>query len=413
VGITCVFFLVLLCTTPGNTLSAQAKYQLQYPFSTSPYAGAEFHILLHHELSWVDNRFIPSRIINKEDCWSTSGNILYRLGRMSTYGFYMAYIPVVNQHEYFGHLARAKQLHAISTSYEIYFFPPTGGRSYFGRHTLGQRTDVERITEYMGGVEANSIMAKAIQRNSFQEGRMSFQDAMLYIGAKTDFNTYVLFENNDSFDDVSQYLSVLNNQVSPEKLIQRKDLVLPSIFSVLLDPYMFQSFTKLIGQFLISGNTSFDAPSMLQLGRIGFLPYYSFEPGGTGFRHYLNGYLRTDRQLYHISMHKGAFHENNDFGLQAELYGFSMIHKILNFDFDLRYWHSEPLTFHNNAGELQESKLSGALLGAKLYLQALPESYLEKRLFITTGFSMKSPGYTKGYPLLGGLSFSFGIAYSS
>lgn len=408
-----MFILALTGTGLGNKLSAQAIYQLQYPFSTSPYAGAEFHILVHHELSWLDNRFIPSKIFHKKDLWSKTGNILYRFGRMGTYGFYLAYIPVVNQHEYFGHLARAKQLHAGFTRYELYFFPPTGGRAFFGNHEFGQLTDSERITEYMGGVEANALMAAAVQRNSLQEDKVSFQDAMLYLGSRTDFNTYVLFENNGSFDDVSQYLSVVNNQVPPEKFIEREDLVLPSLFSILLDPYLLQSFTGLIRQFLIHGYSSYHAPSMLQLGRIGLLPYYSFEPGATGLRHYLNAYLRTDRHLYHISLHKAALHGNNDFGVQTELFGFSMIRKILSFDLDLRYWHGEALAYHNNDGEVQESKLSGALLGGKLYLQALPEFDRGKRLFITTGFSMKSPGYTKGFSLPGGLSFSFGIAYSS
>lgn len=412
-GLICFIILVFAGTNTGKNLAAQALYQLQYPFSTSQYGGAEFHILVHHELSRLENRYIPSRIFNSEDTWAKTGNILYRLLRMSTCDFYLAYLPVVNQHEYFGHLARAKQLHAGFTRHEIYFFPPTGGKAYYGDHKYKTLTDAERISEYIGGMEASIIMAGTIRRNLLREELMSFQDAMLYLGSNTDFNTYVLFEDNGSADDVTQYLTVLNQLAQGKKIIDRRALILPSIFSILLDPVTIHSVSNLVEQYLIGGNTSFDTPPMFSFSSIGLLPYYSFEPGAYGPRHCLNSYIRNERDLYYICFHKGAFNFKKDLGIQVALYGCSLVSKTLNFDLDLRYWRGGSFEYHNDAGSVQNSKLHGALLSSKLYFHPTRKDDTIRDLFFSSGISIKTQGYTKGYPLSGGLSFSFGIGYSA
>ena len=94
---------------PGCIVS-QKYYSLHFPMQTSPYAGAEFHLMQHHALGVIDNRFMPSAIFSSENMASKAGNILYRLFRMGTYEFYMTYIPPINQYEYFVHLAWGKTL---------------------------------------------------------------------------------------------------------------------------------------------------------------------------------------------------------------------------------------------------------------------------------------------------------------
>lgn len=271
---------------------------------------------------------------------------------------------------------------------------------------------MELMSVYLGGIEANLVMAENIRRNILQNRNMSFQDAMLFLGCGTDFQTYVLFEDNGSFDDVEQYLSMLNMNVPEENCLSKGDLVLPSIFSVLLDPFTLQSFSKLIGQYLVKGQSSFSAPSMLNFGKVGFLPYYSFEPGADGLRHCLNTYLRTDRHLYFICLHKGAYSANEAFGLQVKMNGFSMMRNTLSFDLDLRYWRSDPLAYHDNTGNIQSTELNGALVGFTLYFQFLPDFASGRKLLLLSGCSLKSPGYTKGFPLKGGLSYHFGLGIS-
>lgn len=407
-----ISIILLFVTSHEEVLLSQAIYQVQYPLSTSAYAGADINILINHELSSLDIKLIPSRVFINENAWSSTGNILYRLIRMSTYNFYMSYIPVIIQHEYFGHLSRARQLHAANTRFEIYLFPPSGGRAFFGNHRYNPLTEMEQISEYIGGMEANSIMAEKIRVNSLQYGTMSFQDVMLYLGARTDFSTYVLLENNGSFDDIRQYLNTLNNIDGQEKLIERNDLVLPAILSTLLDPYTIQAAYSLIGKYVINNHSSFASPPMFQIGNLGLTPYYCFEPSVYGPQHCLNGYISTEKQLFSFSLHKAAFNILHSYGLQVAMYRFSVIRDILSLDLDGRYWHSEPLSYHNNKGNIQSVKSNGTLLSAKLYLKSSFPVMKENNLIFTTGFSMKSPGYTQGYPLVGRLSFNIGIGYT-
>jgi hypothetical protein len=124
--------MVVIGTLVMSPCNGQALYRFQYPLSTSPMAGAELHLLLHNGLSTLENRYIPGAIFHENTPLSKTGNVLFRFMRMGTYQFYMAYVPVIHQHEYFGHLTRAKELLAGFTHCDIYFFPPTGGRAFYG-----------------------------------------------------------------------------------------------------------------------------------------------------------------------------------------------------------------------------------------------------------------------------------------
>ncbi|HDS06991.1 MAG TPA: hypothetical protein ENO05_05130, partial [Bacteroides sp.] len=298
------------------TLRCQPLYGLRYPYETSPYAGSEFHLLLHDVLGELDTRFVPAEIFHRESRLSEAGNILYRLGRMSTYGFYMAYIPVVNQHEYFGHLARAKQLKAGFTRYEIYLFPPTGGMAYFGAHRYHPLTSAEMMIEHTAGMEANVIMAESVRLKSMQKGTLSFHDAMLYLGSRSDFITYVLFNDEGKADDITKYLQVLNLEPQTGEELRREDLVFPAIMSGLLDPYTLKTIYSLVAGYLVGGTVTFETPFLWRNGETAFLPFYSFEAAAGAPRHTLTGYLVRHEHLFRLCFHTGAFGAHRDHGAQ-------------------------------------------------------------------------------------------------
>lgn len=404
--------LVFISVTTGRSLTAQPVYRFEYPFSTSPFAGAEFHSLLHHEISELDNRYVPSKIFFKEDALSKTGNVLYRLLRIGTYGFYLAYIPVINQHEYFGHLARAKQLKAGFTRYQIYFFPPSGGRAYFGNHEYYPLTSMERMLEVAGGMEANSIMAERIRTNALLKGTVSFHDAMFYLGASTDFSTYVLLTNNGSYDDITQYLYTLNTTLTEDEKVHRDNLRAPALLSVFLDPFAVLSFYNLAGRFVIAGKVYSKTP-MLHAGNIEFLPVYAFELAADGPRNCLNGYLVSHDNLYKIGGYASAFGIKRSFGLEMAIHRFSPEQNNIGFDLDLRYWKSRSQEYHTDAGQVSQTNKNSALISGKVYKKIGAGMLKNRDLIFIAGFSLKSSGYSKGYPLAGGLSVNVGIGYSS
>ncbi|HER08920.1 MAG TPA: hypothetical protein ENO20_08435 [Bacteroides sp.] len=394
-----------------GTVQSQPLYGLQYPFETSPKAGSEFHLLLHDVLGELDNRFVPAEIFHGGNRISSAGNILYRLVRMGSYEFYMAYIPVVNQHEYFGHLARAKQHEAGFTRYEIYFFPPSGGRAYFGNHKYHPLTGAEMMSENIGGMEANAIMAESMRIKTMQKGTLSFQDAMLYLGSRSDFITYVLFEDNGASDDIMKYLQVLNLELADRKEIERKDLVFPSVMSGLLDPYTLKCVYSLIVEYLLRGHVTFETPFLWRSAETGFLPLYSFEAAAGVPRHYLTGYLIRHDHLFRLSLHGGAFGMYRDHGTQLAVYGYSLDRKALSFDLDLRYWHSEKQMYHDDTGMIRSGHEHGGLVSGMLHYRLPVASGRKRNWFLSAGIHYKTAGYTSGYELDGGVSFTVGAAY--
>lgn len=395
----------------GQQVRAQPIYQLQYPFCQSAYAGSEIHLFAHHLISELDNRWVPSSLFENQNRWGKTANVLYRLLRIGTYEFYLAYLPVINQHEYFGHLSRAKQMQAQYTRYEIYLFPPSGGRAWFSNHKHHPLTPPERLLEYAGGVEANALMAEKIRSNATLAGSLSFQDVMLYLGASTDFSTYVLFSDNGSYDDVIQYLSVINEEREPDQRIERRDLRLPAILSAVLDPFAIRTTYSLVRHYLLNGETTFQAPALIPVGNFGFMAYYLFEPGAEGLRHGLQGQLLTKEHLYSITLYTPALQTAGSSGIQLNMMGLARNRSRISYDLDLRYWFGSTLSYHDESGDLHQAGTHGALVGCQLHYTHPTGPRIDKDWVISAGLSYKTAGYTKGMPLPSGFLFSVGLGY--
>jgi hypothetical protein len=92
------------------------------------------------------------------------------------------------------------------------------------------------------------------------------------------------------------------------------------------------------------------------------------------------------------------------------VYGFSRDRGTLSFDLDLRYWHSKGRVYHDHEGVVHACNEDGVLAGGTLYYRLPLHPDGKRSWFITAGASFKTSGYTKGYPLAGGPSFTIGAA---
>jgi hypothetical protein len=395
-----------------NYIFSQEYYKLQFPMQTSPYAGAEFHLMLHHELGVIDNRFVPSTIFNSEKTISKAGNILYRIIRMGTYEFYMTYIPLINQHEYFGHLGRAKILKAGYTRYEIYLFPPSGGRAYYGNNLYHPLTNSEFNSETIGGIEASLILAETNRVKALTRGSTTFQESMLYLGAKSDLASYILFESESSYNDIDKYLQSINSTLDNERKIDKKDLYFPAVLSMIGDPYALVSFKDLLINYLVKGEEIYETPILKFSNNISVLPVYSFELAPLSPRNHFETYIISNKGLYRAGLFTAYLSKVKDFGVQLGGYGLKLMSGRIIFDFDLRYWRSDKYDYHDTDGILKSTKYNGALLNGSIhYLLPLSDSP-KRRLLVFSGIGLKTPGYTNGYPIAGGSYINIGIGYT-
>jgi hypothetical protein len=202
----------------------------------------------------------------------------------------------------------------------------------------------------------------------------------------------------------------LNRESGLEKEIERNDLMWPAVISGLLDPYALKSVYSLVVEYLIGGTVIFETPFLLRTGRTTFLPFYSFEPAAGVPRHCLTGYLTWQDHLFRGCLHTGAFGMFSDYGVQMAIFGFSLDRGAISFDLDLRYWHSNGFLYHDEEEMVRSAGEHGGLAGGRLYFRLPTDPGRKRSWFLSTGISLKTAGYTRGYPLNGGLSFSAGVA---
>jgi hypothetical protein len=406
----CKTILVLLFFLPVY-LQAQPAYTLQYPFSVSAEAGASFHLLLSREANACRDFLLPSSVFSNSSFLSDAGNVTYRLLLLGSLDFYLTYLPVVNQHEYFGHLARAKQLDAGFTRYQIFFFPPSGGIAYYGDHLYHPLTNAERMLEIAGGIEANFIMADNISRQLLQQGRTNFHESMLLLGAGSDLVTYLLFEEETSHNDLDQYLQLLNHERDPEATIEKRDLLFPAAWSFIINPLVIIAIRNLAWDYIIMGENTTTLHLFNRTGQVRFLPYIGYALTPVGPVIHLNTYLVSKDRQFKFSVGHGLPWDIRHTEVCISAYRIHLFSENVKADLDIRGWTGEPFPLHDQRGNLISSGKIGGMLAGDLYFR-LPLGSCKGRIpMALIGISFKSNGYSAGYTLSKGFGFKIGLGY--
>lgn len=404
----CLLIVFLLVS---HALHAQPAYGLQYPFSQSPGAGASFHLLLHREISALRNLLVPSTIFPGNPFAVKAGNMAYRLLLLGTLDFYLTYLPVVNQHEYFGHLGRAKQFKAGYTRYEIYWFPPTGGRAYFGNHQFHQLSDAERMVEMAGGIEANNVLADEICRNVIRGGGINFNTSMLLLGARSDLVTYLLFEEESSFNDIDQYLQVFNQSRARDAHIEKHDLLLPVTLTFLSSPFVMQATYNLVRDFLLRGKEESAFVLFNNHARVKFLPVPGFALTPYGPVISLGSYIEAGNLKCKVSLGHGFPRTVRHNEISFAAYHIPLFSSAFSADLELKGWKGKGFQMHDRAGNIISSGDVGGLAALDIYYR-LPVGPFKGRIpFLMGGCYVKTNGYTRGYRLNNGAGFRVAAGY--
>lgn len=402
--------ILILFILPGYLL-AQPDYTFQYPFSQSAEAGSDFHLLLHREISACRDYLLPSRVFSNNSFLSEAGNVTYRLLMLGSMDFYLAYLPVVNQHEYFGHLGRAKQLDAGFTRYQIYFFPPTGGRAYWGDHRFHQLTNAELMLEIAGGIEANSVLAGELGRKVLQKGKINFHESMLLLGAGSDLVTYLLFEEETSYNDIDQYLQIINQDRMPGENIEKSDLIWPATISFITNPLMMHAIYNLTLDYISRGRTVTTLLLFNGNGRISFIPYAGYALTPTGPVLSLNSYFISGDNQYKISVGHGFPWNIRHAEVGISAYRIHILPESLVTDLDIRGWVGDGFPMHDQRGNIIPSGKIGGLASLDLYCRLPVGSFNGRVPLVMAGVYVKTLGYSAGYMLQEGIGFKIGAGY--
>jgi hypothetical protein len=398
------------CILPGCLL-AQPDYTFQYPFSLSAEAGSAFHLLLHREITSCRDYLLPPKVFSTGRLLPEVGNVTYRLLLLGSLDFYLAYLPVVNQHEYFGHLGHAKQLDAGFTRYQIFFFPPTGGRAYWGDHHFGQPTNAERMFEIAGGIEANSIMAGDISRKVLQKEKINFHESMLLLGAGSDLVTYLLFEEETSFNDLDQYLQLINQNRMPGENIEKSDLIWPATISFITNPFVMHAIYNLAWDYIPRGRTVTTLMLFNGNGRVSFIPYAEYALTPTGPVLSLNSYFISGDNQYKISVGHGFPWNIRHAEVGISAYRIHILPESLVTDLDIRGWVGDGFPMHDQRGNIIPSGKIGGLASMDFYFRIPVGSFKGRVPMVMAGVYVKTYGYSAGYMLQEGTGFKIGAGY--
>ncbi len=317
----------------------------------------------------------------------------------------------MNQHEYFGHLGRAKQLDAGFTRYQIFFFPPTGGRAYYGDHRFHHLTNAERMLEVAGGIEANSLMAGELGHKVLQKGKINIHESMLLLGAGSDLVTYLLFEEETSYNDISQYLQLLNQDRIPGEYIEKSDLIWPATISFFTCPLVMHAIYNLAWDYICRGRTETKLWLINGNGQVNVLPYAGYALTPLGPQISLNSYLIRGDKQYKISLGHGFPWElrNTEVGISA--YQIHILPELLATDLDIRGWTGDGFTMHDQRGNIIPSGKIVGLASMDLFFRLPFGSYKGRIPLVMAGIYVKTHGYSSGYMLQKGIGFKIGAGY--
>ncbi len=397
--------------TASPLLNGQSIYYLEFPYSKDPYAGASFHTLLHHQASSLKTKLLPATVFTKHNKLSGLGNILYRTALLSSLDFYLTYIPVINQHEYFGHLSRAKQHHAGFHRYEVYFFPPIGGKAWWGSHLDFQPSDEERTLEIAGGIESTNILANCIRQHILMEDKMNYSTSLFLLGANSDLITYLIFEDESSSNDIDNYLMQINLHRSRPDHLKKEDLLFPAALSFFCDYLTIRSFSNILYNYIFRGIHESTNLMLHVNDAFSFLPglEYLLTPVGPeiSFRSFFN----VKGKYFMFSVGHG-YPWDIDYGaLTLSYYRVNIIPDLVFADVGLRVWNEPAFAIHDKYGNEVNVAQFGGLTSADFYCRLPIHGCGKYQPLIKVGVSAKTPGYTCGYPLHKTIGVNVGVGY--
>lgn len=188
--------LFLLISIPHFTSAQTTTYYALWDRKGSSIVGGEGLLSLHKIIKEYGDKKLPPTYWEKNWQDKTIG-IGYRLAKTVLLDRQIRSLIWQVQHEVFGHGYRYREFGFQNSSYRVRLvlpWPTKGG--VFARrgdmpngHTLGMH---EGIAIFLGGMEANSLLAKSIQNRWLQSGQIHYDEGRLYVSTSNDYISYIL-----------------------------------------------------------------------------------------------------------------------------------------------------------------------------------------------------------------------------
>lgn len=275
-------------------LTAQPVYSLLYEPSWSQIAGAENLLTLHRAVVEVQGKFLPAQLFDESSDWTKAAGIAYRLSKAILLDNNIEYLPMILQHEVFGHGARFREFGFQGSSYNINLGPPYGNASGFAVWGRNKRslTETEDIAAVIGGVEANQRMAQTTFLQWLQRGHMHYREMLTALLSMHDITLYTLTTTLGDNADIDSYRFKLNTfyrNRNIDKTVRLEDIQRQVLLN-LLNPWQYFIAYSYAKEYTWDAKEEWAFP-MIRFGEVGYVPSLRCGLGVFGVEGYIENFL--------------------------------------------------------------------------------------------------------------------------
>ena len=381
----------------------------------SPNSGAENLYTLHAALYTLEEKVLaPGR------AFDTAGSraalrMPSRLVRFLFLDLPLDYMPMLIQHEAFGHGFRAIDAGYRDVSYSLHLPPPYGdGRGYAQPSHLGKATSRDQdMAISAAGMEANDVFARYIRRRWIVSGAMNHHDAASYLLNAFNRSLYAVrtrfgSANAGGGNDILSYLYYVNLRQGGRALDNRpmdvEDLQLRMSVDA-LDPFAFYALWAVLGRYIVQGRPDYAFP-VPEIAGIRILPLAHAGLAPFGIEYYLEALLTRKARSMAVTYRQGDPGSRSFYGMGFDIAG------LLDFrhaaaDLRVEAWRQPGLRINvydpGVLGETPEPSESGAGAWATLRTKG------KVGLMGTLGY--KTRGFVQGEGLDGGFIIRTGLSF--
>lgn len=389
-------YLYLLCLSClVSTLAAQKSYSLLYDQHYSAMAAGETLLTAHKVASDAAWKVLPAKLTDESTRRQRNLGRLYRALKFLLLEATIDHLTMLTQHEIFGHGARYRQAGFFENFYHLELLPPYGsggGIANWGKLPTGKLvTEQEWILFYMGGSEANRVMANRLQYKWLASGQMHFRETFLWLEAFQDATIYIQASTARSNGDVTGYIDRVN-EFYGEEVVTLDQLKLMAAVNW-LNPFQWMVFTHGFGNYWWNGNTHGNI-WMIPIGNTQYLPVVRTGLNPFGGEIQFENFLKVDQRIYTFTFRQGLLSGASNWGLRlggTRLFSNSW----LQLDGYLDIWRQPSISIGRvNAIENYESGIGGSAQ-AEIFIN----SFFQEKLRFHGLVLYKSVGYLEGEEL--------------
>lgn len=420
IGFLCLF--LFISDGHGQEATAQAGYAVMVDAGMSARVGAENLVAAHRVLYGLENRLLKPRLFDERTVARKSAGVLYRLGKTVLFDNAIDYMAMLTQHEVFGHGARMREFGFKRITYRLALPPPYGrGNGSASGYTARDRrtTRHERITVFMGGSEANTLLSNSIRSRWLHRGRANTRELALYLYSSLDLTGYILRTRDSSRNDTGRdganndilnYLKDVNGlegHTNPDTYELTLEQLRTLSLIRFLDPTVIWALYAYGTSYLLQGASESSLP-MLRAGRVGYLPFIrlGLTPFGPAV-HLENLFVASGRVLnVHLRYGIPSFHRFGGIGISCDRF---VIHRGITISPRVEVWHQPALFLGGRTTRAGTKGVGGGLWLEGRYTFA--SLALAPAVLVEAGY--KTDGFLEGEQLARGFVMRFGVSFNA